>query len=115
MARDELAENKRAKSEKVQGNAAKARRAQDLAELELAARMGDSGAKKKATAMKDRDFLEASFRKNLGDSKDPFDVTTAKSAALSELMTQKLGEVPEMKTVTDGFRKIGAWGRRGIN
>jgi hypothetical protein len=60
--------------------------------------------------MKDRDFLEASFRKNLGDSKDPFDVGTAKSAALSELMTQKLGEVPEMKTVTDGFRKIGAGG-----
>lgn len=110
MAQRELAENKRAKSEQVQGNAAKARRAQDLAELELAARLGDSGAKKKATAMKDRDCLEASFRKNLGDSKDPLDIGTAKSAALSELMTQKLGEVPEMKTVTDGFRKIGAGG-----
>jgi hypothetical protein len=110
MAQKELIEKKRARSEQVQGNAAKARRKQDIAELDLAARMGDPNAKKKATAMKDRDFLEASFRKNLGDSKDPMDISTAKSAALSELMTKKVGEVPEVKTISDSFRKIGAGG-----
>ena len=34
----------------------------------------------------------------------------AKSAALNELMTKKVGEVPEVKTISDSFRKIGAGG-----
>jgi len=110
MALAEARERKRAQSEEVQGNAAKARRAQELAEVQLAARMGDPAAKAKATAMEDRDFIEQAFRKNLGDSKDPMDVSMAKSAALSELMTKKLGEVPEIKTVADSFRSIGAGG-----
>ena len=110
MAQRELFEQKRARKEQVEGNQAKSRRKMDIAELELAARMGDPNAKRRATAMKDRDFIEASFRKNLGDSKDPFDINMAKSAALNELMTKKVGEVPEVKTISDSFRKIGAGG-----
>lgn len=110
MAETELKEQQLQRNEKTRGNAAKAARELDIIELELAGRMGSPAAKKQARQMRERDFLQESLRKNLGDATDPVSQMNAFGAAASELMAKKMSEVPEVSTIADGFRSIGAGG-----
>jgi hypothetical protein len=106
----ELGEKNRGRGEAVVGKMALARREGEIVELELAGRMGNPAAKQRARQMRERDFLKDAFRKNLGDATDPVSRKAAMKAAGHELMAKKMNEVPEVKTIADGFRKIGAGG-----
>lgn len=110
QAKRELDEQNRGRGEKAVANMAKARREGEIVELELAGRMGNPAAKARARQMRERDFLQDAFRKNLGDATDPVSQKAAMAAAGHELMAKKMAEVPEVKTIADGFRKIGAGG-----